>query len=338
MRVLHAPEDIAGQASTLAKAQRELGMKADVLIFNQKTSMRPHDINLSLSEKSMVTKYFVLLFNFIKCFSRYDIFHFHFGESLLPHNLDLPIFKLFGKKTVMHYWGSDIRQSDVAINYVYFKIPDELHKIYHQKDYNKKRKKIRKIEKYVNLTIVGDYPYLVFSPNSIVLKQALDVSKIPFVGCENRNGKIKIIHAPTDREKKGTKYVLDAVERLKREKYNIDFILIEKQPNDVVLEICKNADIIVDALLLESHGIFSMESMALGKPVLCRTDEKFLKYYPGLPILRTDPDNLYENLKLLIENPDLRKELGEKGRKYVEEMHDSKKIAKQLIELYKLWC
>jgi len=38
---------------------------------------------------------------------------------------------------------------------------------------------------------------------------------------------------------------------------------------------------------------------------------------------------------LLIENPDLRKELGEKGRKYAEEFHDSKKIAKQLIELYK---
>ena len=50
------------------------------------------------------------------------------------------------------------------------------------------------------------------------------------------------------------------------------------------------------------------------------------EYYTG---------NLYDNLKLLIENLNLRKELGEKGRKYVEEVHDSKKIAEQLLQLYK---
>ncbi len=38
---------------------------------------------------------------------------------------------------------------------------------------------------------------------------------------------------------------------------------------------------------------------------------------------------------MLIENPDMRKSLGEKGRKYVEDVHDSKKIAEQLINLYK---
>ncbi len=335
MRVLHAPINIAGQASTLVLAQKELGIEADLLIFDQQSSMRYYDINLSLSEKMMITRYFVLLFNFIKCFFKYDIFHFHFGESLLPNNLDLPILKLFGKKMLMHYWGSDIRQSDIAINYVYFKNLDELQKIYPGKENDYKRNKIKRIEKYVNLTIVGDYQLLPYSPKSIVIKQALDISKYHFIGCEYKGGKIKIVHAPTNRQIKGTKYVLSVIEKLKQEKYNIDFILIEKQPNDIVLDICKNADIIVDALLLESHGIFSMEGMALGKPVLCRIDEKFLKYYPGLPILSTDPDNLYEHLKLLIQNPDLRKELGERGRKYVEEIHDTKKIAKQLIELYK---
>ena len=78
-----------------------------------------------------------------------------------------------------------------------------------------------------------------------------------------------------------------------------------------------------------------MEGMALGKPVLCRIDEAFVKDYQDIPLVRTDPDNIYENLKLLIENPDMRKSLGEKGRKYVEDVHDSKKIAEQLIKLYK---
>ncbi len=335
MRILHAPENIAGQASILAQAQRELGSEADVLIFNQNKFNYNCDINLSLSGKTKATKCFLLMFNFIRCFFKYDIFHFHFGSSLLPYNLDLPILKFFRRKMVMHYWGSDIRQSDIAINYVYFKTLDELQKIYPEKEDKNKIKRLKKIEKYVNLTIIGDYPLLPYSPKSIVVKQAIDLTKFHFVGCENKNKKIKIIHAPTDREKKGTRHVLAAIERLKKEKYNIDFILIEKKTNNEVLEICKNADIIIDQLVLESHGIFPIESMALGKPVLCRIDEKFIKYYPGLPILRTDPDNICENLKLLIENPDLRKDIGEKGRKYVEDIHDSKKIAGQLLELYK---
>ncbi len=338
MKVLHAPLNIAGQSSILARAQRDLGVEADVLVFNQEKMNYYCDINLSISNKKETVKHILLIFNFIKCFFKYDIFHFHFGKSLLPRNLDLPILKIFGKKIVMHYWGSDIRQSDIAINYVYFKTLAELQKIYPSLDDNKKRNKIKKIEKYANIIIVGDYPLLPYSPKSIVIKQAIDITKLNFIGCENKNKKIKIVHAPTDREKKGTEYVLAAIKKLKEEKYDIDFILIENETNNKVLETCKTADIIIDQLVLESHGIFPLEGMALGKPVLCRIDEKFIKYYQNIPIIRTDPDNIYENLKMLIENPELRKDIGEKGRRYVEDIHDSKKIAKQLIEIYKSIC
>ncbi|OGM11202.1 hypothetical protein A2Z22_01815 [Candidatus Woesebacteria bacterium RBG_16_34_12] len=334
MKVLHAPENIAGQASMIAKAQRELGIEADVLVFNQKKYNYYCDINLSLSEKRRIIQYILLTFNFIRCFFKYDVFHFHFGFSLLPYNLDLPILKLFGKKIIMHYWGSDIRQSDIAINYVYFKTLDELQKIFPADNDTIKRKSIKRIEKYINISIVGDYQLLPYSPNSIVVKQALEISKFPFIGCQKENNKIIIIHAPSDREKKGTKYVIPAIERLKDEKYNIDFILIENKTHYEATELYKNADIIIDQIVLESHGTLAMEAMALGKPVLCRIDEKFMKYYQGLPLISTDPDNIYDNLKLLIENPDLREELGKKGRKYVEDVHDSKKIAMHLIELY----
>jgi hypothetical protein len=109
MKVLHAPHNISGQASMIAKAQRELGIEADVLVFDQSYLNYYCDTNLSLSEKTIAIRYYLMTINFIKCFFKYDIFHFHFGFSLLPNNLDLPILKLFGKKTLMHYWGSDIR-------------------------------------------------------------------------------------------------------------------------------------------------------------------------------------------------------------------------------------
>jgi uncharacterized repeat protein (TIGR04076 family) len=39
MEVLHAPENIGGQASIITKAQRGLGVESDVLIFDQKRKM-----------------------------------------------------------------------------------------------------------------------------------------------------------------------------------------------------------------------------------------------------------------------------------------------------------
>jgi len=107
-------------------------------------------------------------------------------------------------------------------------------------------------------------------------------------------------------------------------------VLVENTPNSKALQIYGEADIIIDQLRTGSHGIFAIEAMAMGKPVLCYIrDDLFSKYPPGLPILNTNPDNIYDNLKLLIENPELRVELGKKGREYVERVHDSKKIARQ---------
>jgi len=45
------------------------------------------------------------------------------------------------------------------------------------------------MEKYANITIVGDYPLLPYSPRSIVIKQAIDLTKFDFIGCENENKK-----------------------------------------------------------------------------------------------------------------------------------------------------
>jgi glycosyltransferase involved in cell wall biosynthesis len=335
MKVLHAPVNIAGQASIIAKAQETLGVTNDVLIYSQNVFNYECDINLNLNEKSTFMKIISLLINFIKCLFKYNIFHFHHGESLLPLiNIDLPILKLFRKKVIMHYWGAEMRQTDIAVNYTHFDM-DELNDIFDSAKDDKKRKKINRFNKYVDIFIVGDYSGLPYLPNTVVIKQAIDLTRFEFVGCDINREVVKIVHAPSDRRIKGTKYILPVIEKLEKEGYNLDFILVENKTNKEALEIYKEADIVIDQLLLESYGIFAVECMALGKPVLCRIDEKLIKYYSNLPLLGTDPNNLYDNLKLLIENPNLRQELGEKGRKYVEEVHDAKKIAKQLIELYK---
>ena len=75
--------------------------------------------------------------------------------------------------------------------------------------------------------------------------------------------------------------------------------------------------------------------MSLGKPVVCYVRKDLKKYAPNLQIVSSDKDTLATNLKILTKDKKLRDKLGEEGKKFVSENHDSIKIAKKLIELYK---
>lgn len=333
LKILHGPVDIAGQASTICKAQKKIGYLSILLIFNSSVYQYYYDVNLNLDKKNIILKILTLGKNFLSCL-KYDIYHFHYGRSLLPFNLDLPVLKLFKKKIVMNYWGSDIIQSDVAINYTEFTLND-LKEIYPDLVNEKRREKIRRIDKIVNKSIVGDFSLLPYSPNSVVIRQAIELKYFPFIETKKEKSKIIIVHAPTNRKIKGTEFIISAVEKLTNEIGNIELILVENKTHSEAIEIYKKADIIVDDILQGPYGIFAIECMALGKPVLCHIHKNLISCYEELPIINTNPDTIYYDLKRLIENPEKMEDIGRKGREYVEKNHDSIKIAKQLIKLYR---
>jgi len=333
LRILHAPINVAGQAGVISRGQRLLGFQSDILVFKQNYLNYECDINLNLDKKPFLLKVVSVWINFIHCLFSYDVFHFHFGISLLPYNLDLPLYRLLAKKVVMQYWGSDVLQTDLARKYTLFD-DETFRKVYPKVNNEKKRRKLAWIARHVNQTIVGDYSLSCYTPEAIVIRQAINLENLPFIGAKENSKKIKIVHAPSNRDIKGTKYILEAIKRLKKEKYPIDFIMVERRTHKEAIEIYQKTDIVVDDVLQGPYGILAMEAMSLGKPVLCRIDPTFTKYYKNLPIVNTSPNQIYANLKRLIEHPLLRKRLGEEGRKYIEKNHDFRKIAKQLIKIY----
>jgi len=133
---------------------------------------------------------------------------------------------------------------------------------------------------------------------------------------------------------KGTDYIEQAVDRLKK-KYDFEFILIHKLSYQKARDIYSKADIIVDQLMLGAHGLFAVEGMALGKPVICYIREDLRKKYPAdLPLISAHPDNIYQVLGKLLRDPKLRRRIGKKGRVYAEKYHDAEKISQELIDLY----
>lgn len=143
------------------------------------------------------------------------------------------------------------------------------------------------------------------------------------------NHTVNVVHSPNHRGFKGTEFIVQAVKELKEEGYNINFILLEKEKNTEVLRILKEeADILVEQIIFSGYAMSGIEGMASGLPVLSNlSNETYTQlfrrysYLNECPILSTNPENIKENLKLLIENRELREELARLGIDYVKKYH-----------------
>ncbi|MBS4194208.1 glycosyltransferase family 4 protein [Lederbergia citri] len=262
----------------------------------------------------------------------YDVFHYHYGTTLSPDFSDLPELKRRNKKMIMHHWGNDVRFHDQARKnnpYVYTgdSPPNE---VIHDK--------LTKITAFIKEAIVQDYEVNEYVKDYYekvhVLPIAIDLEQFHPNYPSTTKEKPLILHAPTNPDFKGTYYIEKIIEKLKQE-YNFEYKRIEKMSHEEVINIYKDADIIIDQVLCGSYGLLSVESMALGKPVLTYIRPDLISTFPAeLPIVNSNPDNLYNQVKMLLDNPDKRKELGMKGRQYVEMYHSHDVVVNQLIDIY----
>ena len=154
------------------------------------------------------------------------------------------------------------------------------------------------------------------------------------------NEHFTILHAPRHRQAKGTHYIIEAVNRLIAEGFDIEFILVENMSHDEVQRVYERADLLIDQVLAGWYGGLAVELMALGKPVVCYLREGDLGFIPAamrseLPIIPATPATLYDTLKLWL--GEKRSELvvrGRQGRAYVERWHDPLKLAQELRDSY----
>ena len=336
MRVLHCSNNIAGQMWEYVQGLRALGIEATALTFAPHPFGYQDDICLNLpSEPSVWRRIAKLVKNFVNVIKRYDVIHFHFGGTLLPHYLDLPILKLLGKKMVMNYWGSEVRLRDVASRNNPFYNALNVHVIGND---DEKVKRMKRVSHYVKVAIVADYELFSYvSPffrQVAIVQQAIDTSKFKPVFPNPNNSDPLIVHAPSRKNVKGTSYIEEAIARLKK-KYRFDFLCLHQAKNEEVKEAFKKADIIVDQLLLGTYGIVSVEAMALGKPVICYIREDLVSKYPkDLPIVNANPHTIEDALETLLVDPKLRFELGMRSRAFAERYHDSKVVAEKLVTVY----
>lgn len=331
LKIVHGTIEIANQMNMLTKGLKEIGINAkSINYYPSYLEYEPEyaiDINSyrNIDEANIKSKELAM-----KVIPENDIFHFHFGTSLTLDYLDLPLLKELDKKIIMQYWGSDVRLYSEAVKFnPYIKVKDV--------NEDEIKRKLEMISKYIPDCLVdyelGEY-VKDYHSNIHYTRVAIDINKYRYIDKTN-NEKLLIVHAPTSPEVKGTSYILKAIEDLKI-KYNFDFKLVQGMKHEEAIKIYEKADIIIDQILIGSHGVFAVEAMAMGKPVICWISDFMKEKYPKeLPIISANPDNFKEKLEYTIKNKDMLAEIGLKGRKYVEKYHDRKIISNNLYNIYK---
>jgi len=327
MKVLHASVVIANQSVILTKALRELDIKATSLQYYNPPRKYSADININIGRRRNLIKwFFIQLLNFPRFFNNYDIYHFHYARTLLPFFVDLPILKILGKKIVFEYHGYDIRSpfgSQAGLS-LFVKIGLSIN-----------QQLIKVVSKlFVDAEVVTTPDLLKFAPSANYLPVAFEQTKN--LNTKNQEtGKLVIVHAPTNRIIKGTSYIIDAVKKLKREGFDIELDLVEGLSKEEAKNRYERADVAVDQILIGWYGLFAVEVMSLGKPVVCYIRKDLEKVAPDLPIVNSNINFLVEDIEKIIKDESLRKKLGDEGKTFVSENHDSIKIAKRLVRLYR---
>jgi hypothetical protein len=156
---------------------------------------------------------------------------------------------------------------------------------------------------------------------------------------ENSGGVLRIVHAPNHRQYKGTKYLIQAVDVLKSQGFNIELILVEKVSNKVAITLYRDhADIVFDQCLVGFHGYFAVEAMALGKPVMCfiRDKQRYIYRSERSPIINTSVSSLVSDLKYwATDGRQYLHQIGVDSRKYVEEFCSTDIFSKNLEAEYR---
>ena len=236
----------------------------------------------------------------------FDIYHFEWGLDIFRDcRFSINLAKK-GKSIVCHYHGPDLRIRGV--------IPplDKVSKL-------NLTNEVDLLTKHKNIS----YIYLPYDTKQYQVKKKLNKS-------------IRIFHCTMNRYYKGSDIIINVCKELEQE-HDIEFILMEREPHNTVMEEKYNCDINIDQISNTGgwgYGMNSIESLSMGICTATNMNSHMKKFMPNHPFYEIDESNLYGQLEYLILNPKLIMEYGKKGKKWVDENHNYLNVTGTLYEYY----
>jgi glycosyltransferase involved in cell wall biosynthesis len=368
MKILHCPTIVGGHPPDLANLERSHGFDSVCVVLGQNEFSYPGAVifkSTGWHRISLELRRWQLLWNAIWS---YDIIHFNFGASIFPQkktlfhhqkswvkhllmhvwNLyagvleykDVWILKKLGKKIIVTMQGDDARLWDYCYKHFQYTHVREAEPIYIRKATDDAvRKRIKVFTKFADIIYALNPDLLRFLPPQARFFPYAhpNINQWSYVGVDVEAMRpIRIVHAPSNRVVKGTRFVEEAISKLRVEGFEIDFRLVEHLSNEAARAVYSECDLLIDQLLGGWFGGLGLECMALGKPIVCYLREEDLAFLPtemngDLPIINANPDTILDVLRdVLNQGKDFLKKRGDASRQFAEKYYGPEVIAQQV--------
>ncbi len=367
-KILHCAHLVGGQATSIARAERSLGAYSRAVSWQPSVFGYPADEILWPDRAGLAAQEVARWCLLARATLEFDVIHYNYGAPILNWGaldgrhkrmagglggiyaafnqaVELPLIKCMRKVIAVTYQGDDARQGEFCRQNFKYSVAHEVGDDYYSQVTDEaKRKRIKSFAEHADLIYALNPDLLHVLPSHAQFLPYAHIDLMDWISAEDISSKSSlrplVVHAPSNRGVKGTGYVLEAVDQLRREGLEFDFRLVEGLSQSEARKLYEQADLVIDQLLAGWYGGFAVEAMALEKPVICYLRHSDFAYLPAdmakeLPLIEANPHSITSVLREWLCKPrDQRREKGKQGRIFVEKWHDPKQIAQRLLADY----
>ncbi|MEW9679312.1 hypothetical protein [Pseudomonas sp. TE50-2] len=288
---------------------------------------------------------YVFVFYLVRC--RYFIFS---AGASFCRLLDLPVLRLFGKRIIFQYHGSDSRLPFIdGARYS----PEMFSAEQAWQDTLSLQRNVELVERYANYIVniqpqsnLLRQPYIQWMQIGVAAKPEQHYIERGWLRfrelCDKPSATVlKVIHSPSLPHAKGTARIRSVIEALVAEGWPIDYQEVTGVANDSLIELLLGADIVIDQL----YSDYPMPSLAtecawLHVPLLIfgYAGEHWAKWLPAEAIPPTaygEPETLKEALKLMVESKTTRITYAETCFNFVHANWQPAQVAARYMALFK---
>jgi len=277
----------------------------------------------------------------------FDVFVLGFGTTFLGlPGIELRLMRAFGKRIICVFHGSDSRPAylDGALMAPRLGRTDRDCARLVQKA----KARVSALDRFADYVI--DHPlaahlhertcvqWLAIGVPGIAMPEGqLASPAIP----DRRHGAVRILHAPSDPEVKGTSRIRQSIDNLRARGHAIEFVEIVGKPHADVQSELRKCDLVVDQLYSDTPMAgFAAEAAAYGKPTVVggygmQALSSWICSDDWPPTAYCHPDELEQTMERLIVDGDYRTRLGRQAKQFVEDRWSPGAVAgrfQQMIE------
>jgi hypothetical protein len=260
----------------------------------------------------------------------------HINLGVFTYRVEPFIFRLAGLKTIIIPYGGD--------GYVYRRIRNLEWWYGLQTSYPQNARQQKSIAKRVDFWAEKADIFLPtstmtfdgFGRSDYISPSLLAIDTEKWVGSVNSRPKslrIKISHSPNHRGVKGTEVLIEAIENLQAQGVPVDLLLLEGMQNaEIQDQLMNHSDIHFDQLYFDGYAMSAIEAMSCGLPVLggfngpARRFFDEFSYTKECPIVSVTSATIESQIRLLVEDANLRFRIGKQSQQYVQKYHSVEAI------------